>query len=889
MATAKLWWNGSSWSASETYWVDLNTTGSMWCGILVKLQIIAYDDGTVRFYGPLGKTHGSSEFFEGSKNIYVDGTKYVYSDNNRTVDVSGISPTARVYTTGSLSCWMAMGQRYNGGPWSSNHDTTITNPFRTITFNANGGADAPAAWYTTDGAVTLPSNSPTRTGYSFLGWSSDPDAITASYSAGGTANLSGNVTLYAVWKANSYGLTITKPATAAITILRNGTAYSGNTVNHDDVLTITATPSPGYRITSLQVNGTDFVSGSTHTVSGAVAIVADTVAQSSTIATFDSSVNTLDTFSLTVNRYSTSHYNKLRYYDSNNNLLFTSDVFTDSSSLTIPQSWFTNFGSVTSITITAILTTYTEPECINVTGVTETCTFTVTADATMKPTLAAGVITLTPYNTGTGAASLTNPGYVKGYSKVQAVFDTSKITHAVGASAGSYAISVQGVSVSGSSTTLLSSNKVNAAGTLTVTYTVTDSRGRSTTDTQTISVNDYATPAVASLNCYRCDYSGQEDENDPYMAVTPTCTFTPLANNAITIEIFVKPTGGSYTSYGTTPNTQRKIIGGTFLSDSSYYVKVTVTDTVGNSASTEMSMPRRSWIFHMRNSLGGPGAAFGKVAENDLTLQLATGWDFMMGSTSMSEADLQRILSLTPGGSVEDVTVDGVSVVNAGVAEIDLTGKVNDSGDTMTGDLTYKSSNIERDVEVVSSVAGSGIEFTDVNNDVIGTIKPYVFSGSEIFDGVQFQISRDVNGSPVTNVLQMLIDKDGNKYIGLHQAPWLQALGIGAPTIVTTISDVVTAGSGITINEISVTKWGRVCQLYINFKSSSAIGTSSKVIATLKAPYRPMESTAIISTTGNLVGYISSESHELAVTRAAAMTSNVAANTSVAMRATYIV
>ena len=845
MATAKLWWNGSSWSASETYWVDLNTTGSMWCGILVKLQIIAYDDGTVRFYGPLGKTHGSSEFFEGSKNNYVDGTKYVYSDNNRTVDVSGISPTARVYTTGSLSCWMAMGQRYNGGPWSSNHDTTITNPFRTITFNANGGADAPAAWYTTDGAVTLPSNSPTRTGYSFLGWSSDPDAITASYSAGGTANLSGNVTLYAVWKANSYGLTITKPATAAITILRNGTAYSGNTVNHDDVLTITATPSPGYRITSLQVNGTDFVSGSTHTVSGAVAIVADTVAQSSTIATFDSSVNTLDTFSLTVNRYSTSHYNKLRYYDSNNNLLFTSDVFTDSSSLTIPQSWFTNFGSVTSITITAILTTYTEPECINVTGVTETCTFTVTADATMKPTLAAGVITLTPYNTGTGAASLTNPGYVKGYSKVQAVFDTSKITHAVGASAGSYAISVQGVSVSGSSTTLLSSNKVNAAGTLTVTYTVTDSRGRSTTDTQTISVNDYATPAVASLNCYRCDYSGQEDENDPYMAVTPTCTFTPLANNAITIEIFVKPTGGSYTSYGTTPNTQRKIIGGTFLSDSSYYVKVTVTDTVGNSASTEMSMPRRSWIFHLRNSLGGPGAAFGKVTENDYALQLANGWKFMMDDTIMTEADLIYLLGLenlignTPlpttaqtitgaiaeiagGSGVSDVTVDGASVVTAGVAEIDLSGKANTSGSNISA-ATFRKN------------LGLG--------DADGALPLTVQQGGTGMSGVLYTNS---------------------------------------------ISSILTPGTNVTITEANLYRWGHVAQLFVTLKSSAAIGTTSVTVATMNAAFRPYLSTLIASTTGNAMGYISGETGDIRLTRGAAMSSNIAANTSITLRATFI-
>ena len=280
------------------------------------------------------------------------------------------------------------------------------------------------------------------------------------------------------------------------------------------------------------------------------------------------------------------------------------------------------------------------------TGVTETCSFTVTADASMKPTLASGVITLTPYNTGTGAANLSNPGYVKGYSKVQAAFDTSKITHAVGASAGTYAISIQGTTTSGSVTTIVSSNILTAAGQLTVTYTVTDSRGRSTTDTATITVNDYANPAIASLNCYRCDVDGTEDENDNYMAVTASCTFTTLSDNAITITVEVKPINGTYTSYGTILNAIKSVIGGAFLPDTSYFVKVTVTDTVGNSAYTEMSMPRRSWIFHMRQSLGGPGAAFGKVTENDYTLQLANGWKFMMDDTIMTEADLIYLLGL---------------------------------------------------------------------------------------------------------------------------------------------------------------------------------------------------------------------------------------------------
>lgn len=76
-----------------------------------------------------------------------------------------------------------------------------------ITFNANGGSGAPSAqtkWK--DQALTLSSTKPTKTGHSFLGWSTSSSATSATYSAGGTIPKETNsaLTLYAVWKANTY-------------------------------------------------------------------------------------------------------------------------------------------------------------------------------------------------------------------------------------------------------------------------------------------------------------------------------------------------------------------------------------------------------------------------------------------------------------------------------------------------------------------------------------------------------------------------------------------------------------------------------------------------------------------------------------------------------------
>lgn len=74
----------------------------------------------------------------------------------------------------------------------------------TVSYNANGGSGAPSAqtkWYGT--ILTLSSKIPTRTGYSFKGWATSSGGSVA-YTAGGKYGLDQNVTLYAVWQANTY-------------------------------------------------------------------------------------------------------------------------------------------------------------------------------------------------------------------------------------------------------------------------------------------------------------------------------------------------------------------------------------------------------------------------------------------------------------------------------------------------------------------------------------------------------------------------------------------------------------------------------------------------------------------------------------------------------------
>ena len=97
----------------------------------------------------------------------------------------------------------------------------------TLTYNANGGSGAPSAQSatiynaTTNYKFTVSSTKPTRTGYTFLGWSTSASATSATYSAGSSITLSESDILYAVWKINSYSLTVNP----------NGGTWNGSTAS----------------------------------------------------------------------------------------------------------------------------------------------------------------------------------------------------------------------------------------------------------------------------------------------------------------------------------------------------------------------------------------------------------------------------------------------------------------------------------------------------------------------------------------------------------------------------------------------------------------------------------------------------------------------------------
>lgn len=74
----------------------------------------------------------------------------------------------------------------------------------TITYDANGGIDAPPAdTKLEDVGINLNGAGPTREGYTCIGWSTAPDATEAEYALGEVYDVNEDITLYAVWKEDA--------------------------------------------------------------------------------------------------------------------------------------------------------------------------------------------------------------------------------------------------------------------------------------------------------------------------------------------------------------------------------------------------------------------------------------------------------------------------------------------------------------------------------------------------------------------------------------------------------------------------------------------------------------------------------------------------------------
>mgnify|MGYP005763048663 CR=1 FL=1 len=107
----------------------------------------------------------------------------------------------------------------------------------TIRYDANGGSGAPPAQTKTQGVpLVLSDVQPTRTGYTFLGWSRNSNALHADYGPGDRYMIDLSATLYAVWQKNPEIYTVSYHANGGSGAPKTQTKTEGSTLYLSDVV-----------------------------------------------------------------------------------------------------------------------------------------------------------------------------------------------------------------------------------------------------------------------------------------------------------------------------------------------------------------------------------------------------------------------------------------------------------------------------------------------------------------------------------------------------------------------------------------------------------------------------------------------------------------------------
>ena len=300
--------------------------------------------------------------------------------------------------------------------------------------------------------------------------------------------------------------------------------------------------------------------------------------------------------------------------------------------------------------------------CVTYSGSTligsKTIAFTASVPGSMKPALTPGWATVTYDNSGTKASAIR--AWVQGYSKARAEFDDSRITCKQGASVRGYSITYLGKTVSESPYRTETIGGTAA----TVRCTVTDSRGLSAYEDFQIAIHPYAPPALTGARLYRADGDGAASDSGTHIAGRATANYSSIGGeNAATIRGYWKAVGGSYGSGEALSSGVTGIISGSAVisADRSYVAKLVITDSLGNTAEFEDSIPTERVAFHLKE--GGNGAAFGKAAETEYVLELAEDWE-LKGGKKAGAGILQTTAATDLGAAAEKIAVlDGDGTV----------------------------------------------------------------------------------------------------------------------------------------------------------------------------------------------------------------------------------
>lgn len=422
-------------------------------------------------------------------------------------------------------------------------------------------------------------------------------------------------------KANSQSYNINS---RTITIVVNGATYSRSAGfdfrnaavgSYNDMFTISniniSHNADGSKSVSMSATHSTGISLGTGTVSG-TAVLLD-IPRATTPSLSDSIVNLGDTITITTSAASSSFRHTLRYKFGSMTGTIASKV-ASSVKWTIPK----NFANVITTTNRGagevICETFNGSTSLGTKSVPFTAFIPDTAE--FRPSIEASDITVSDTNS---ALYSKFGGHVQNKSRLN--ISVSGVATAYGSAITRYEISVSGKSYIGSQVT---TDTLTQSGTLAVSCTVTDSRGRTSSASKNITVYPYTAPQITAYTVYRSNASGEADESGEYATLYMAYSIASVdgKNDRQYRILYKRSTDESYTTAesGTAQTSYEGIhtlSGVTFSIDYQWDIRLEIWDyfTSSNHIAWTQTLDTEEVILDFNSS--GKGFAIGKVSEQD--------------------------------------------------------------------------------------------------------------------------------------------------------------------------------------------------------------------------------------------------------------------------------
>lgn len=439
---------------------------------------------------------------------------------------------------------------------------------------------------------------------SFSGSTSSYASLIAEWSY--TQNVNNNTTTLTVKlkvRRDKSGSTTYKTSTPySLTV--DGTTKSGN-YNFDitsisvgssktiTTITKTLTHNTDGTYKTVSISGKFDLSGTTlGTGTVSTSLTVDTIPRATTPTVSASSVNMGADVTFTLNRASSDFTHTLTYSFEGASGTIGTDIGT-SKSWTVPD-LASKIPNKTSGTCTITCTTYNGSESIGKKSI----TMTLKVPSSVKPTVSINV------SEAVSKVSSTLGVYVKNLSKLKITANGSGMS---GSTITAYSIKANGVTYN---TKTVETGYLTSSGAMTITATVTDSRGRTGSTSTTITVVNYSKPYITTFKAERTTGSN--------VSIVLNGGVTNISGNTATYTLeYKKKDDSDYTNYNisdTTSSINKTITLSDIDPNYQYTFKFTVSDPF---YSTVLTYDVGTEFTLMDFNSSGKGLALGKVSESD--------------------------------------------------------------------------------------------------------------------------------------------------------------------------------------------------------------------------------------------------------------------------------